>query len=40
MDYVQVNKELPHEDRFNISGVRVTDGEDQGKLTAISITIY
>ena len=30
MDYVQVNQGQPQEDRFNISGVRVTDGEDQG----------
>jgi len=30
MDYVQVNPDLPHEDRYNISGPRVLDGEDQG----------
>lgn len=30
MDYVKVNPNLPLDDRDQISGVRVLDGEDQG----------
>ena len=32
MDHTSANKMLPTNERENISGVRVLDGEDQGKL--------
>ena len=32
MDHVSANKSLPVTERENISGARVFDGEDQGKL--------
>ena len=31
MDHVSANKSLPVTERENISGVRVLDGEDQGR---------
>ena len=33
MDHVSANKSLPVTERENISGVRVLDGEDQGRYT-------
>jgi len=35
MDTITANKSLPVTERENISGARVFDGEDQGKLPAI-----
>lgn len=36
MDHVSANKSLPVNERENISGCRVFDGEDQGKLLIIN----
>lgn len=35
MDHVSANKSLPTNERQNISGARVFDGEDQGKFSFV-----
>lgn len=40
MDHVSANKSLPVTERENISGARVFDGEDQGKLHTNLCTPY
>ena len=35
MDHVSANKSLPTNERQNISGARVFDGEDQGKYSFV-----
>jgi len=37
MDHVSATKSLPVTERENISGARVFDGEDQGKIKAICL---
>lgn len=40
MDHVSANKTLPVTERENISGARVFDGEDQGKVLALIAILF